>query len=44
MKFLTCQKFTLSKSKKNILPGVTHIDGTARLQTVSKENNESIIF
>ena len=26
--------------KKNILPGVTHIDGTARLQTVSKENNE----
>ena len=32
--------FPVLNQKKKILPGVTHIDGTARLQTVSKENNE----
>ena len=32
--------YPVLNQKKNILPGVTHIDGTARLQTVSKENNE----
>ena len=32
--------YPVLNQKKKILPGVTHIDGTARLQTVSKENNE----
>ncbi len=28
------------ESKKSILPAITHIDGTARLQTVSKKTNQ----
>ena len=29
------------KDKQNIIPAITHIDGTCRIQTVSKENNEN---
>jgi carbamoyltransferase len=29
----------VKKEKRNIIPAVTHVDGTARLQTVSKEQN-----
>ena len=31
--------FVIKKNKRNIVPSVTHNDGTARLQTVKKENN-----
>ena len=31
--------FPIKKSKRNIIPAVTHVDGTGRLQTVSKEYN-----
>lgn len=31
--------FPVSKNKGNLIPSVTHIDGTARVQTVDKENN-----
>ncbi len=30
----------VKENKKNIIPAVTHIDGTARLHTVSRESNE----
>jgi len=30
----------VKKEKKEIIPAVTHVDGTGRLQTISKENNE----
>ena len=29
----------IKKEKINMLPGITHVDGTGRLQTVKKENN-----
>lgn len=31
--------FPVRKNKQSIIPAVTHVDGTARIQTVSKENN-----
>ena len=31
--------FPIKKSKYNVIPAVTHVDGTGRLQTVSKEFN-----
>ena len=31
--------YPLNENKKTLLPGITHIDGTGRLQTVSEENN-----
>lgn len=31
--------FPIKKNKYNIIPAVTHVDGTGRLQTVDKENN-----
>ncbi len=30
----------INSDKRNLIPGVTHIDGTGRVQTVSKEFNE----
>lgn len=30
----------VKEDKKSVIPAVTHVDGTARVQTVSKENNE----
>ena len=30
----------VKENKKNIIPAVTHIDGTARVHTVSRESNE----
>lgn len=30
----------VKEDKKEIIPGVTHVDGTARIQTVDKETNE----
>ena len=29
------------KDKQNIIPAITHVDGTCRIQTVSKEDNEN---
>jgi carbamoyltransferase len=31
--------FMIKEEKRNIIPSVTHIDGSGRLQTVSQENN-----
>ena len=31
--------YKIRKDKRYILPGITHIDGTGRLQTVKIENN-----
>ena len=31
--------YNILKSKRNDLPGITHVDGTGRLQTVTKLNN-----
>ncbi len=31
--------YNISKNKLNDLPGITHVDGTGRLQTVNKSNN-----
>lgn len=31
--------YLIKKGKINMLPGITHVDGTGRLQTVRKENN-----
>ena len=31
--------YQIKKNKTNLLPGITHVDGTGRLQTVKKENN-----
>ena len=33
--------YNIKKEKKNIIPGVVHIDETCRLQTVSKQYNEN---
>ena len=32
--------FKLNDDKKHLIPGITHIDGTARVQTITKEFNE----
>ena len=32
--------YQVKEEKKKILPAITHIDGSGRLQTVSKENNQ----
>ena len=32
--------YSILKNKRDILPGITHVDGTGRLQTVSKKENE----
>ncbi len=32
--------YKILNTKKDILPGITHVDSTGRLQTVSKSNNE----
>lgn len=44
--FIGCKKspfmtfvFPVNKNKIDLIPAVTHIDGTARVQTVDKENN-----
>lgn len=34
------QVFSIQKDKRALLPAVTHVDGTGRLQTVSKEENK----
>ena len=34
------QVFQLRNDKKNLIPAVTHVDGTGRLQTVTQEENE----
>ncbi len=31
--------YSIKEEKRNIIPAVTHVDGTGRLQTVSKEEN-----
>ena len=31
--------YNILKNKRNDLPGITHVDGTGRLQTVTKLNN-----
>ena len=31
--------YPVKKSKRKIIPAVTHIDGTARLQTINKKQN-----
>lgn len=33
------QVFSIKNEKRNQLPGITHVDGTGRLQTVSKSEN-----
>jgi carbamoyltransferase len=37
--YMSCVE-KINDDKKNLIPGVTHIDGTGRVQTVSKEFNE----
>jgi len=32
--------FDVKKDKQKVIPAVTHVDGTARIQTVTKEQNE----
>jgi carbamoyltransferase len=32
--------FAVHESKRDVIPAVTHVDGTARVQTVSREENE----
>ena len=32
--------YSIKKDKRNKLPGITHIDGTGRLQTVTKSSNQ----
>lgn len=34
------QVFQIRNDKKNLIPAVTHVDGTGRLQTVTQEENE----
>ena len=29
----------VKEDKKKVVPGITHVDGTARIQTVNKEDN-----
>ena len=35
------QVFLIKKEKRNIIPAVTHVDGTGRLQTVSNQINQN---
>ena len=37
--YMSCVE-KINNNKKNLIPGVTHVDGTGRVQTVSKELNE----
>ena len=37
--YMSCVE-KINNDKKNLIPGVTHIDGTGRVQTVSKDFNE----
>jgi len=37
--YMSCVE-KINDDKKNLIPGVTHVDGTGRVQTVSKEFNE----
>ena len=37
--YMSCVE-KINNNKKNLIPGVTHVDGTGRVQTVSKEFNE----
>ena len=32
--------YKIKEMKQKIIPGVTHVDGTGRLQTVNKTDNE----
>ena len=41
--FMT-EVYSLVDDKKSLLPGITHVDGTGRLQTVSKENNSKYYY
>ena len=41
--FMT-EVYPLVDSKKSLLPGITHVDGTGRLQTVSKKNNSTYYY
>lgn len=34
------QVFSIQKDKRTLIPAVTHVDGTGRLQTVSKDENK----
>ena len=34
----------IRKNKRKIIPGVTHIDGTGRVETVTKEINNDFYF
>ena len=37
---ITLFAYFINKDKQKLVPGITHIDGTGRLQTVSKTTNE----
>jgi carbamoyltransferase len=37
--YMSCVE-KINDNKKNLIPGVTHVDGTGRVQTVSREFNE----
>ena len=41
--FMT-EVYPLAEDKKSLLPGITHIDGTGRLQTVSENNNSRYYY
>lgn len=34
--------YNVNKDKQNVVPAITHVDGTARVQTVTKEQNEDL--
>ena len=41
--FMT-EVYPLAEDKKSLLPGITHVDGTGRLQTVSENNNSRYYY